>query len=151
MAGKKKESLEFVESDLEKLQKKLAASPGSKALSQEEIVRQSYRIPCADTDNAEVIIKGKSYAVVNVGSSGLGIVLSDEHVFQEGEELASIEFRMLGQKMLLKGRVVHISTEEDNSYLCGIFLAEMGEEQSKRIRELIQLRRQALFSLERKE
>jgi len=150
MAGKKKESLEFEESDLDKLRNRLAASPALKGEKEEEIKRHSFRVPCLETDNAEVIIKGKSYPVINVGSRGLGLILPDEHSLQEGEELNTMKFRMLGQEFTLQGRVVHISMEEDNTYLCGVALTGMGEEQSAKIRALIQSRRQALFVTEKK-
>ena len=150
MSGEKEESLEFEESGLAKLQKQLAASL-PRDMKNEEIVRHSFRAPCIEEDEAEVVIKGKRYPVANVGSQGLGLLLPQTHDLQMGEVLSSITFRIRGKELKLQGRVVHISIEEDHLYLCGIALMEMTEEQSKMIRELIHSCRQALFIPEEKE
>jgi len=136
MARKKVESLEFEESEI--------------VSSQKGIKRETYRVPFSDADDIEVFIKKKRYAVFNVSPNGLGVQLPHEGALQEGEELASIEFRMQGKKVKLRGKVVHISREADNTFLGGIELIGLDDKLSKKITEFILSRRQALFATENK-
>jgi len=142
MARKKAESLEFEENEI--------TSPAGGELKEKGIIRQSYRVPYSDEDDVEVFIKRKKYAVLNLSYNGLGVQLPHEGALREGEELSSIEFRMQGKKIKLRGKVVHISKEADNTFLGGIELTGLDEKLSKKITEFILSRRQALFATDNK-
>lgn len=145
MAGKKKETIQFEDADLEELQKALSQDPGKTKAVKEEVVRHSFRVTCEKEDAASVTIAGKTYQVVNIGNRGLGIRMPDASTFYRGEELPEIVFSFREQKMVLKGCAVHISMEDEKAYLCGITFTEMSEEQQKMLLELVQQQRLAIF------
>jgi hypothetical protein len=148
MAGKKKEHLVFEENELAEVQKMSATAPSGIAASKDEIIRNSYRIPCVPEDEAEVGIAGKKFSVINLGSRGLGIRLPHVHDFAAGDLIEKFEFRMGGQRVSLKGRVIHISMEDENTFLCGISLIDLSEDQENILCSLILRRRQQLFTRE---
>ncbi len=65
--------------------------------------------------------------------------------FPLGKNLPEIVFSFRDQRMLLQGRVVHVSPEEGNVYLCGISLTELTAAQEKLLLELVQQQRLAIF------
>jgi len=146
MAGKKKEQLVFGESEIAEGQKIAAKAPSGKMASKDEIIRHSFRVPCIPEDEAEVGIDGKNFSVVNLGCRGLGIRLPHVHDLAAGDIIKNFEFRIGGQKVSLKGRVIHISMEDEDSFLCGISLIELSEDQENFLYSLIQRRRQQLFT-----
>lgn len=146
--AKKKETIQFESADLQELQKALSLDAGKLKATTEEVVRHSFRVSCGKEDAAEVVIKGKTYPVVNIGNRGLGIRIPDASVFFRGEELSDIEFRFREQKMMLKGLVVHVHVADDEAYLCGISFTEMSAEQEKMLLELLQQQRLTVFGRE---
>ena len=148
MAAKKEESIQFEDSDLAELQKVLSQQSSEIETAREEVVRHSFRVPFAKEDAVFVEIAGKSYPVANISDRGLGIRLPEESEFSCGEELQEIVFNFGGRPTVLKGRIVHVSMEEENAFLCGISLMEMSEEQEKMLSELVQQQRLAMFSRE---
>jgi len=145
MVAKKRESIQFDEANLEELRKALSQDPEKAKEVTEEVVRHSFRVPCEKTDAGSAEIGGKTYPVVNIGIRGLGIRLPDDALFPPGKKLPEIVFRFRDQRMLLQGRVVHVSLEEENVYLCGISLTELTAAQEKLMLELVQQQRLAMF------
>ena len=93
-------------------------------------------------------IGGRKYPVVNIGSRGLGIQLPNDSAFTPGEELPEIIFNFRDRQTTLKGRVVHVSMEDEQVYLCGISLVTMSEKQEKLLLGIVQQRRQSMFGRE---
>lgn len=146
--AKKKESIQFVDADLEELQKALSQDAGPVKAGKEGVVRHTFRVPCGTEDAAFVEIAGKTYPVVNIGDRGLGIRVPDNSIFSSGEELPKIVFSFREQTMVLKGCIVHVSVVDEQTYLCGISLKEMSEEQEKKLLALVQQQSLALFGRE---
>ncbi len=148
MAAKKKESIQFEDADAGELQKDLSGKPGKIKAAKEDVVRRSFRVPCEKEDAAFVEIAGKKYPVVNMSNKGLGILLPDEAIFSRGEKLPEIAFSFRSQKMILQGCVVHVSVEDEKTFLCGISLRKMSEEQEKMLLAFVQRQRLAMFGRE---
>ncbi len=135
----------FEDGELAELQQRMARSPALARQAREAILRQSYRPPCDTEDGARVVIDGRQFVVVNIGSHGLGIAVSDEKIFQAGMELPKIDFLLHGERFRLSGRVVHVSLAGEAEWLVGIDLVGLARQDEERIHELVRQRRRQIF------
>lgn len=76
----------------------------------------------------QVLLKGKSFAVNDIGSGGMGIVLEDGGPpFFMGERLDAIPLPLAGGTVTLKGVVSHISVTTERR-VCGIRFILSGDD-----------------------
>ncbi|MDH5299499.1 MAG: PilZ domain-containing protein [Desulfobulbaceae bacterium] len=115
----------------------------------EQITRDIFRIPVLESHDVTVQIDSRSFTVVNLGSKGLGIILTGENLFAADNKLHAITLVLGGKQFNLEGRVVHVSPHDSGNYLCGIELVDMDVDSSKAIDDYIRQNRSTLFAKER--
>jgi hypothetical protein len=109
------------------------------------IIRESFRAPGGEFGTVSVQIGDQHFDVVNIGTHGIGILLSQGDAFSINEELHSIDLIWQGNSFTLQGKVVHISPTESGTYLCGIELTRVDEASDKQLHEHLERHRSALF------
>ncbi|MEW6426882.1 MAG: PilZ domain-containing protein [Thermodesulfobacteriota bacterium] len=135
------ESIVFDDGELDELQRRLASDPSLAPKALEEVQRRSYRVPLAGSE-ARVDIGGALFEVVNIGSRGIGIAVPREDSFAGGQQL-ELTLELEGKRLVLRGRVVHLTRETEDCFLCGIRL-DLSREEEKELRQIVQQGRSAL-------
>lgn len=110
-----------------------------------DIIRESFRAPSDEFGTVSLQIGDQHFDVVNIGTHGIGILLSQGDAFSINEKLGSINLIWQGNAFPLQGKVVHISPDESGNYLCGIELTKLDEESDKKLREHLEQYRHTLF------
>jgi len=109
-------------------------------------LRHFFRLPADESAKMKVRIDGREYQVVNLAYSGVGIRLSQQDVFQIDDHINQVELEIEGKCLSSQGRVVHVSLDDDESWLCGVELVELDKEGQKVLRDYVDLCREALFA-----
>lgn len=107
--------------------------------------RNFFRIPIEDPEIATISIDGKSFEVINLASSGVGIYLKDANKFAPEDQVADIQLTIHGKTCTVKGRIVHV-TPSDVNFLCGIELLDLDEEATKMLAGFVDQHKSSLFS-----
>jgi len=108
--------------------------------------RHFFRLPVDESAKMKVMIDGREFQVVNLACSGVGIRLLKRDVFYADDHLKQIELEIEGKCLCSPGRVVHVSLDDDESWLCGINLVELGKEGQAILRNYIDHCREVLFA-----
>ena len=108
-------------------------------------LRHFFRLPADESAKMKVRIDGREYQVVNLAYSGVGIRLSQQDVFQIDDHINQVELEIEGKCLCSRGRVVHISLDED-SWLCGVELVELDKEGQVVLRGYVDHCREVLFA-----
>jgi c-di-GMP-binding flagellar brake protein YcgR len=114
----------------------------------EQIIRQIYRIPITDTDKVSVLVNGQKHEVVNLGSHGVGILLSSPSSFRVNNESHTIDLLLDGEHLQSEGEIVHITQHGSDNYLCGIKLVNMDEKKQEKLLACVFRIRARLFTKE---
>ena len=109
-------------------------------------LRHFFRLPVDESAKMKVSIDGREYQVVNLASSGVGIRLLQRDVFTVDDFISQVELEIEGKCLSSQGRVVHVSLDDDESWLCGVELVELDKEGQKVLRDYVDLCREALFA-----
>lgn len=112
----------------------------------EQVIRQIYRVPIANNDEVNVSVDGSEYEVVNLGSQGIGIRLSEPVPFRVDGRNHEIDLRIEGNLLHLSGEIVHVTPYDADNYLCGIKLIDMDEESHRRLLGCVYRIRADLFT-----
>ncbi len=107
--------------------------------------RQFFRIPLEDPDIATITIGGKSFEVINLASTGVGIYLDEADTFSPDERITDIELTIHEQTCRVRGRIVHVSPSDIN-YLCGIELLDLDDEAQAMLQGFVDRHKSSLFS-----
>ena len=109
-----------------------------------EIIRKVFRLPIFDDDDVSISIDGNSFEIINIGTGGIGILIDKEVTFSTDQQLDNIELNLEGRKLVLQGRVVHISPREFQ-LICGIEFVNMNEEHDEKIVTFLRKNKEHLF------
>lgn len=110
-----------------------------------EISRQCYREPIAPEEEITARLNGRNFRVIDIGSRGIGISLSNRDDLPQGREL-DITITLNEKLIHISGRIVHISQEpEEGSYRCGVLFIDLAEETKRELEEFIQKHHAELF------
>jgi hypothetical protein len=109
-----------------------------------QITRHVFRIPVSENDNISVTIDGQQYKVVNIGSNGVSILLTEDS-FVVDQFLNSIQLDLGNETFNLSGKIVHISTR-DYQLISGIEFTSMGDDITNKFYSFLQKNRKDLFS-----
>jgi len=88
--------------------------------------RSSFRMPFAEDHEIRAVVDGETFPILDMGSRGIGILLADRDRFVRGESLSHLVIIIGTEKLAMKGRVVHVTCEDD-LVVCGIALKGMDE------------------------
>ena len=111
----------------------------------QEVIRQYFRINVKDTDSITIKVDGQKYDVVDVGDSGIGIRLSPEDIFLAVEDELGIELNIDGIVHNLQGKVVHISPNGPEEFLCGIEFIKIDQKSKEQLMGYLQNSRTEIF------
>ncbi len=111
--------------------------------SSNKITRHVFRIPVSDNDDIAISIDGQHYNVVNLGSNGVSILLTEDS-FEVDQLLDSIELNLCKESFQLNGKIVHISPREFK-LIAGIEFSNMDENIANKLYDFLQTNRQDLF------
>ncbi|MEA3547383.1 MAG: PilZ domain-containing protein [Thermodesulfobacteriota bacterium] len=109
-------------------------------------LRNFFRLPVDTSAKIKVRIDGREYRVVNLANSGVGIRLLQRDVFQSDDHLNQVELEIEGKCLSSRGRVVHVSLDDDGSWLCGVELVELDKEGQAVLRDYVDHCREVLFA-----
>lgn len=112
----------------------------------EQITRDIFRIPVHESHDVSALIEKQSFPVINLGSKGLGILLSEEDAFPASDRILSILLRLNGKQFELQGKIVHVSPHDSGNYLCGVELIGMTSQCEKTIADYIKKHRSSMFT-----
>jgi hypothetical protein len=115
-------------------------------MEMQEIIRQYFRIAVKDTDSITIKVDGQDYDVVDIGDRGIGIRLSPEDIFLAVEDELKIELNIDGIVHNLQGKVVHISPNEPEEFLCGIEFIKIDQETRQKLMDYLQDSRSEIFN-----
>jgi c-di-GMP-binding flagellar brake protein YcgR len=111
----------------------------------QEVIRQYFRINVKDTDSITIKVDGHKYDVVDVGDSGIGIRLSPEDIFLAVEDELGIELNIDGIVHNLQGKVVHISPNGPEEFLCGIEFIKIDKKSQEQLMDYLRNSRTEIF------
>ncbi|MFZ5776009.1 MAG: PilZ domain-containing protein [Thermodesulfobacteriota bacterium] len=84
------------------------------------VVRRNYREPISTEDTVRAEIDGADYAVIDMGSHGLGIMVPSRDTFTVGEP-CRVLLHIGDNTLELHGAIAHISPSENaGEWRCGI-------------------------------
>lgn len=112
----------------------------------EQITRDIFRIPVHPSDKVTALIEQQSFPVINLGSRGLGILLTDEETFPVSDQTFDITLQISEKQFELQGKIVHASPHESGSYLCGVELVGMDNQCEQTIADYIKKHRSSMFT-----
>jgi len=111
----------------------------------QEVIRQYFRITVDETDSITIKVSGQKYDVVDVGDNGIGIRLSPEDIFLAVEDELGIELNIDGIVHNLQGKVVHISPNGPEEFLCGIEFIKIDQKSKEQLMGYLQNSRTEIF------
>ncbi len=111
----------------------------------QEVIRHYFRIYVKDTDSISIKVDGQKYDVVDVGDCGIGIRLNPEDIFLTVEDELGIELNIDGIVHNLQGKVVHISPNGPEEFLCGIEFFKIDKKSKEQLVDYLQNSRTEIF------
>lgn len=114
----------------------------------QEIMRKYFRISVKGNSDIAIKINEVHYDVIDVGDRGIGIRLTPEDIFVAVEDELPIELKIKGVIHNLQGKVVHISPDGPEEFLCGIEFINIDKKSKAKLMEYLQDYREKLFKVE---
>jgi len=114
----------------------------------QEIMRKYFRISVIGDASISIKINNVPYDVIDVGDRGIGIRLTSEDIFLAVEDELPIELKIEGMIHNLQGKVVHISPEGPEEFLCGIEFINIDKKAKAKLMDYLQSRREKIFKEE---
>lgn len=111
----------------------------------EQITRDIFRIPVLESHDITALLENQHFPVINLGSKGVGILLTEEDTFPVSDQVFDISLSLMGKKFELQGKIVHVSPHESGNYLCGIELIDLNSECKQTIADYIKKFRSNMF------
>jgi len=111
-------------------------------------LRHFFRLPVGESAKVKVRIDGREFQVVNLACSGVGIMVLEPDVFRVDDLFSQVELEIEGKCLSSRGRVVHVSLDDDESWLCGVEFVELDKEGQTVLNGYIDQCRQALFDVQ---
>ena len=111
----------------------------------QEVIRQYFRIAVKETDSITIKVDGQEYGVVDVGDRGIGIRLSPEDIFLAVEDELGIGLDIGGIVHNLQGKVVHISPNGPEEFLCGIEFIKIDKKSKEQLMDYLKNSRADIF------
>jgi len=121
-----------------------AAALKKNQITEENVVREFFRIPVSEVDPVEIKIDGVPYEVANVASNGIGITVNKPELFQGDDRKHDVDLTIAGSTYQSIGEIVHISPG-DSGYLCGIELIDLDEDVYLQLQDYMHRNRVSLF------
>jgi hypothetical protein len=111
---------------------------------QGKIIRHVFRLPIEESDKVSLEINDKTYEVINLGTTGIGILVDEEDSFTVDQPLKEVVLHIDVERLQLKGRVVHVSPREFQ-LICGIEFVEMATEEEDKMLNFLSRHKESLF------
>lgn len=112
--------------------------------SKKKITRDVFRIPVSDDDSVAITIDNQPYKLVNIGSNGVSIYLTED-LFEVNQQLDSIQLTIGDETFHLSGKIVHISPRE-YQLIGGIQFTNIDESIENKFYDFLQKNRKDLFT-----
>jgi len=109
-------------------------------------VRQAYRLHKDVADKVAVSMNGKPFVVVDLGYEGIGVRFSKDDILPIAGEIVAITMSFNGETHDLSGKVVHISPDFTDKYLCGIQFVKPKAAFTKKLEAFLEANRSTLFA-----
>lgn len=102
-----------------------------------EMTRNIFRIPTEAMGKIFLVIRGSKYKVVDISQGGIGISLEDNSVFTINETVENCELHIFEHLLKnLKGRIIHVTSEETKPKHCGIQWADLDKQSLNQLSEI---------------
>ena len=108
--------------------------------------RDAFRLPFAAMEEVTVKLNGQTYEVVDICRDGVGLRLAKDAAFPEAGEKVKIIVTLDGESHNIVGRIIHISPDFFDQYLCGIQFVDLKVGFKKNLTSLLKKRRTDWFS-----
>ncbi len=137
MTGKKTTGIEILTPGKKTVRKKEKA---------EDVVRKSFRLPQSELQEVVTSVDGVKYEVVDLSLSGVGVRLPKDADFPASGDKVDLEIAIVDKKHSLAGKVVHMSPDYSNQYLCGIKFTNAKKSFQKDLEAFLKNNRDHLFA-----
>ncbi|UCD65847.1 MAG: PilZ domain-containing protein [Deltaproteobacteria bacterium] len=114
----------------------------------QDIMRKYFRISVTGSEAISIKINNVPYDVVDVGDRGIGIRLGPEDIFVAVDDELPIELKIEDLVYNLQGKVVHISPEGPEEFLCGIEFINIDNDAREKLMDYLQSYREKIFKEE---
>lgn len=102
-----------------------------------DVTRHSFRGAVADTDHISAEIAGSRHAVLDVGSRGIGILLSGGAALVPGQT-HDLTLTFGNRALRLRGLVRHVTLDDEaGAFHCGIQLLDLSREAEQQLQEFV--------------
>lgn len=114
-------------SDLEFKTAASGRSPGKAEAEEagEAGVRRAFRLPSMAAANVMVEVNGTGYEVVDICRDGVGLRIAKDASFPVAGERVRLTVTLDGAVHDAAGRIVHVSPDFSDQYLCGIQFVDL--------------------------
>ena len=96
------------------------AKPLRRESDKDKQIRHAYRLTKDVGEDVKVALNGKSFLAVDLGYEGVGVRVSKNDKFPSAGEELTINISFDGGTHEVTGKVVHVSPDFSDQYLCGI-------------------------------
>ena len=103
----------------------------------QDIIRHHFRVTVQKSDKISIKVNGVEYEIVDMGLQGIGISLTPEDIFLTVEDFLDIELNIDGIIHKLEGKIVHISPQEPEVFLCGIEFIKLDKKTKQKLIDYI--------------
>lgn len=112
----------------------------------EDVTRHSFRSPVPAAAHITATIADQQYAVADIGSHGIGILVAEGSVLPPGQT-CDLTLTLGNESIRLRGLIRHVTKDEEaNAFHCGIQLLDLNREAEQRLQEFVLRQRHHLFT-----
>ena len=143
MTRSSKSDLEFKNGGSDRSSGKVTAD-----LADDAGVRRAFRLPSVAA-NVVVKVNGSAYEVVDICRDGVGLRIAKDAPFPIAGEKVSLTVSLAGAAHEAVGRIIHVSPDFSDQYLCGIQFIDLKDKFRKTLVTFLESRRLAWFAGEK--
>lgn len=112
----------------------------------DDVTRHSFRGAVGDADHITAEIAGNRHTVLDIGSRGIGLLLSEGMALVPGQT-HDLTLAFGGRALTLRGLVRHVTMDDEaGAFHCGIQLLDLSREAEQQLQEFILRQRHHLFT-----
>ncbi|MEW6595418.1 MAG: PilZ domain-containing protein [Thermodesulfobacteriota bacterium] len=111
----------------------------------DDVTRHSFRGPVSGGDHITVRIAGSHHAVADIGSRGIGILLTEGTALVPGQS-HDLLLALGNKEVSLRGIIRHVTRDDETGgFHCGIQLLDLTPEIERQLQEFVLRQRHHLF------
>lgn len=109
-------------------------------------VRRAFRLPSLAVENLVVAVNGREYEVVDICRDGVGLRIAKDAPFPVAGEKVKLTVSLAGVPYDAGGRVIHVSPDFSDQYLCGVQFVDLKGKFLKTLTTFLEARRLDWFA-----